>query len=116
MTFPRLRTGAIAQYPLVSSIDFSTTVLHHVDGSEQRFPQFRGKVQRWEISLERLTEDELTQLREVFDNAQVSGLPFSFVDEWNVEHPECVFEQSDFATTVNGEQQHSTKLVIRKKG
>lgn len=116
MTLPRLRTGAIAQYPVLSSIDFSTTVLHHVDGTEQRFPQFRRKVQRWEISLELLTEDELTQFRDFFDAAQVSGLPFSFVDEWNVEHLECVFEQSAFGSIVNGEQQNSTKLVIRKKG
>lgn len=116
MTFPRLKTGAIAQYPLKTSIDFSTTVLRHVDGSEQRFPQFRTKIQRWEISLELLNEEELTQLRQFFQSVQVSGLPFSFVDEWDVEHTECVFDQPEFGTVAEGEQQHSTKLLIRKKG
>jgi hypothetical protein len=116
MTLPRLKTNAIAQYPLRSRVDYATTILHHVDGSEQRFPRFKNKIPMWIVSLDLLDDVELTRFREFFLAVQVSGESFSFIDGHGVEHANCVFLENELEARSQGEGQHSMQFTIRKKG
>lgn len=115
MTFPRLRTNAIAQYPLRTHLEFRTRILLHVDGTEQRFPQFAKSERSWIVLLQRLDDQELAVLRQFYLDVQRSGMPFAFTDGDGVVHPECYFAGETFETSAEGESQLAAKLIIRRK-
>ena len=115
MTFPRLKSEAIAQYPFQSRLDFATVVLKHVDGTEQRFPRFKQKVASWVITLELLDDAELARLRDFFLAVRTSGEPFSFTDGSGTVHPDCVFVENDFVSHAAGEGRLSARLTVRRK-
>lgn len=80
MEFPRLKTGALAQYGSVEGQRFATRVLRFVDGGEQRFP-LRGEAERrWVVKLAQLDEGELAALEELFQALQGSSQEFEFED------------------------------------
>jgi hypothetical protein len=94
--FPRLKTGAVAQYPSTQITSFKTHVCTFLDGSEQRYRQ-RGRVhRRWIISLSQLNEDELASMDEFFRSNQGETGHFSFHDPWDeVIYENCSLENGE---------------------
>jgi hypothetical protein len=78
MTFPTLRTGAVAQYPLERSVRFATQSVRFLDGSQQRFKLYGAGLRRWVVKLGLLDEQELSALI-AFVEAQGSEA-FAFTD------------------------------------
>ena len=114
--FPALKTGAVLQYPAVTTVTFQTHRVQFVDGREQRFRQYAKKGRRWMVRLDRLDDGELSRLEEFFVSRQGRLTPFEFVDPWdNIAYQECHFE-TDSARMEFEELQHGkTVLWIRDK-
>jgi hypothetical protein len=77
-SFPTLKTGAVAQYPLPLTTRFSTQAVQFLDGSQQTFSLYPAGLRRWTVSLDALDEQELDAFIS-FVEAQ-GGAPFSFTD------------------------------------
>ncbi len=61
-------------------MQFSTTVLQFVDGSEQRFCNYQAALHRWVIQLSLLDQSELQQLQEFFRGIVGRAGDFAFTD------------------------------------
>jgi hypothetical protein len=116
MTFPKLSTGALHQYPAATRIRFSTRVLKHVDGSEQRFPQFASGKREWVLELERLSDEEIGTLREFWADVQDTGGEFAFTDPVDGSvYQRCEFQQSSLELFFEAEERAGCRLVIQQK-
>lgn len=115
--FPRLKTGAVTQYPAESGVQRRTVVRRFLDGSEQRFPELRGVSRRWVVRLRQLTPEEAREIALFFEDRQGRYGEFSFVDpDSGVTYEGCRFEDDNSAWSAEGENDHSMTLVIRKDG
>ncbi len=114
-TFPRLRTGAIAQYPATRTVEHRTSVLRFVDGGEQRYREYRAPLRRWIIQLSLLDEEEMAELEEFFATHQGRAGSFVFIDPWNgYEHADCSIESDTLDLEFQGEGRGASVLVIRE--
>src|SRR5271166_1175125 len=77
-TFPILKTGAVAQYPLDRGVRFSTQAVRFLDGSRQRFRLIGTGLRRWTLKLALLDEEELGAVI-AFVEEQTSAT-FAFTD------------------------------------
>jgi len=112
--FPKLQTGAVAQYPSARNIAFRTTVSRFIDGMEQRFRAAKGPAQRWDIRLSQASAEEIYAMEAFFETAQGQFGNFAFVDPWDgTEYPNCSLETDEFAVDAASEWRWATRLVIR---
>jgi hypothetical protein len=77
-TFPTLKTGAVAQYPLKKTVRFSTQAVRFLDGSQQKYRLNGAGLRNWTIALSQLDEQELNALINFAEQQQ--GGAFTFVD------------------------------------
>jgi hypothetical protein len=113
--FPKLKTGAVMQYPGVRRLRFAGQVVRFVDGGEQRYRDYGTPLRSWEIRLDLLEEGELADLEEFFLANQGQAGSFSFVDPWSgTEYPDCSVDQDTFALVLEGELRGATSLVVRE--
>lgn len=113
--FPKLKTGAVAQYPAGRSLERSTEVMRFVDGSEQRYRKRGAAVKRWVINLALLDEAEAAAVEAFFEGAQGKYGSFEFEDPWEATvHTDCSFESDEFAMQALGEARAKMSLVVRK--
>ena len=111
--FPKLKTGATAQYPAMKEHRFSTVTGRFVDGNEQRYRDLRGSRQRWIVHLSRLDDGEITELLEFFRNQQGRLGEFDFEDPWSqTVISGCHFGQDALTVRADGEFDNRTELVI----
>jgi hypothetical protein len=111
--FPRLRTGAVAQYPSKKEIGFDTTVARFIDGTEQRFRR-KGPARRWEIRLSAVTAEEMAAIEDFFNSHQGRFGSFAFTDPWDdSEHPDCSFDHDQLDVRILSESQATARLIIR---
>ena len=115
MNFPKLRTGAVAQYPAARSLSYSTEVAKFIDGKEQRSRGYVAPLRRWAIQLKLLDEGELAAFDRFFqDQAGASGV-FSFTDPWDgTVHTQCSFEGDDLEVRLDDPRSGRTKFVVRE--
>jgi hypothetical protein len=114
-TFPRLKTGAILQYPGETVVSFATTTCRFVDGTEQRFRASSGALRRWAVNLEMLDESELVRIERFFREQQGSFGTFQFTDPIdNTEYANCSLESDELVFQHEGEMLGSTQLVVRQ--
>ena len=112
--FPRLRTGAVLQYPGGRRLDFASEVLRFVDGSTQSF-RVSAAQRRWEIRLEELDEGEIAAIERFFAENEGEFASFVFTDPWDeTEYADCSLETAELETRAAGEMRHGTSLVIRE--
>lgn len=113
--FPKLKTGAVAQYPASRSLECATEVMRFVDGGEQRYRTRGAAVKRWLIQLESLDDTEAAALEAFFEGEQGRFGSFSFEDPWDgVVHADCSLESDEFTMEAVGEERATMSLVIRK--
>ncbi|MFN9458508.1 MAG: DUF2460 domain-containing protein [Acidobacteriota bacterium] len=114
-SFPRLKSGAIMQWPAVRGMNFSTEVLVFADGSEQRFRNFSHFIRRWIVQLDELDEEDLTIMEGFYAQQQGRVGTFSFVDPWDgTVHAECQFDDSDMVAEYRSVLGGSARLIIRE--
>lgn len=78
--FPKLKTGAVSQYPTEKVLERSGEAHRFLDQSEQRFrDSFEGR-RRWKIRLSLLDDSELAELRELFIERRGRAGTFDFED------------------------------------
>ena len=115
ITFPTLKSGAVAQYPAQRSIVRTTWIARFVDGSEQRFRNETSPLRRWVINLSLLTEAEVVAIREFADNVSGRFEAFTFTDPWDATtYSNCSLDID--ANTIEWAQENNarTTLVIRE--
>ena len=114
-SFPKLKTGAIAQYPSTRGLAFSNRTVRFIDGGEQRFRTHAAPSRQWEVGLDILDESEMGRLEQFFLENQGTFGTFTFVDPWDgTEYPNCSLDAGTFEFSVIGESRSRTKLVIRE--
>lgn len=114
-TFPQLKSGAVAQYPLRRGLRFTTHVTRFLDGSEQRFRQRDGVRKRWVIQLDLLDEAELSMLEDFFAARKGRLESFTFVDPRDAaSYPDCSFESDEIGLAITGPMDSRTQLIIRQ--
>lgn len=116
-TFPILKTGAVMQYPAQRSLQFSTTALQFMDGTEQRFRSFQLPLHRWVIQLSLMDQSELHQFQEFFRGMAGSAEDFSFTDPSDgTNYPSCSLASDSMAAVLAGEWSGQTSLTVVENG
>jgi len=113
--FPTLKTGAVLQYPAQKEVQFSTTVLRFIDGSEQRFRNYQTPLHRWMIRLALLDQSELHQLQEFFRTQGGAAGSFTFADPWDgTGYANCSIEENALMEALLDESNGKTSLTVRE--
>ena len=116
-TFPTLKTGAVMQYPAQRGLQFSTTALQFVDGSEQRFRNYQTALHRWVIQLSLLDQSELQELEEFFRGIAGPAGDFAFTDPWDgTNYASCSLASDSMAAVLAGEWNGETSLTVLENG
>ena len=112
-TFPKLKTNAIAQYPMGRREQFQNQTVRFVDGSEQRFRDSGSARMEWQIQLSQLDEGELAAIEQFFLASQGAFGSFSFTDPWDGKvYDDCSVGADTLALLTVSEMRGSTKLTI----
>ena len=113
--FPKLKTGAVAQYPAQRSTRYSTGVMRFMDGGEQRYREFGAPLRRWVIQLTKLDEEEMDAFESFFLAEQGGYGTFDFVDPWDgAEYAGCSLENPDVYFDFTEFHDGRTCLVVRQ--
>jgi hypothetical protein len=113
--FPRLKTGAVTQYPAGRRVSYATDVFQFLDGSEQKYRQLGGSTTKWVIQLALLDDTELAEIAEFFQSQQGRFGTFSFEDPWDgTVHPDCSFASDELIMQLAEEARGKLQLVIEE--
>jgi hypothetical protein len=113
--FPKLKTGAVVQYPASRTVAYATEVFRFLDGAEQRYRGRGAEMRRWVVRLDLLDETEMAGLEQFFESMQGTFGTFAFKDPWDgKEYPNCSLESDEFAAQMMGEMRANTVLVVRE--
>jgi hypothetical protein len=112
-TFPVLKTGAVAQYPLERTLRFSSEAVQFLDGSQQRFKLFNRGLRRWVVWLDLLDEQELGAVIDFVD--AMGSTAFSFSDPASgTTAAKCVLAGERFDATMTGEMNGQATIVVEE--
>ncbi len=112
-TFPVLKTGAVAQYPLDRGVRFSTQAVRFMDGSRQRFRVYGAGLRRWTLKLDLLDEQELGAVIAFVE--QQGSATFAFTDPVTGDNvATCVISGGQFDATMIREMSGQTTVVIEE--
>jgi hypothetical protein len=112
-TFPILKSGAAAQYPLGVSERYVTQAVRFLDGSSHRYSIAGARLRRWQVKLDLLDESELGAVT-AFVDAQGSDV-FTFVDPVTGASAEkCVLSGNPFEALMDDEMHGRASLVIEE--
>ena len=112
-TFPLLRTGVIAQYPLQVSMGQRVQIIRFLDGSDQRFLSQGRQFRRWEIKLDLLDEQELAAVEQFFIEQQGTYSTFTFPDPVSGQAVQsCRLGSSGLVMQCAGTELNSTSLWV----
>jgi phage-related protein len=112
-TFPVLKTGAVAQYPLNRGVRFSTQAVRFMDGSQQKYRLIGKGLRKWTLKLDQLDEQELAAV--IAFAEQQGSASFAFTDPvTNVAVANCILSGEEFNATMNLEMNGQTTIVIEE--
>lgn len=112
-SFPTLRTGAIAQYPLERSLRFQTDVVRFLDGSRQRFRLYGTGLRRWKLQLDLLDASELAMVMSFLE--QQGSAPFPFTDPVTGEPVgSCIITGPGYEAGAKDEMKTTTTVQIEE--
>ena len=113
--FPKLKTGAVTQYPSERHVEYSTRVLSFIGGAEQRWREMRSGGRRWVLCLAQVDETEMNDIAAFFHDQNGRLGRFSFEDPWDgTVFPDCSFDQDDFTVSCAGEGRLSAMVQLRE--
>jgi hypothetical protein len=117
MTFPQLKTGAVMQYPGSRTHNCSTNVAQFLDGSEQRFREWRKPRRRWVVRLDILDDTEISKLEEFFLAVRGATSEFEFVDPFDgIVYSHCSFEDQVMCMSWSSFGSGEARLIVRQSG
>jgi len=112
-TFPVLKTGAVAQYPLGRGVRFSTQAVRFMDGSQQRFRLYGTGLRRWTLNLALLDEQELGAVIAFVE--QQGSATFAFTDPVTGDNvATCAISGAEFDATMIREMNGQTTVAIEE--
>jgi phage-related protein len=112
-TFPTLRTGAVAQYPLSRSVRFETQSVRFLDGSRQRFRIKGAGLRHWSVQLSLLDEQELGSVIAFVE--QQGGSPFAFTDPLSgTVVPRCILSGESFDAAITDQKNAQATVLIEE--
>ena len=116
-TFPKLKTGSVAQYPLARRAQFQNQIVRFVDGSEQRYRDSAGARLEWDIQLSQLDDWEMAAIEEFFRANQGAFGRFEFTDPWDGEVYDDCSVADDFLqlATLAGTDGNTRLTVVRNQ-
>lgn len=113
MTFPKLKTAAVAQYPITRTTTLRNQTLTFVDGVQQRYRDAADARVRWEIRLDQLDAGEIAAVEEFFLANQGTFGSFSFTDPVDGQvYADCSVEADGLDVSTVDEMRGSTKLTV----
>ena len=113
VTFPSLRTAAIAQYPLDRASTFAGEANSFLDFSRQAYRDLASVMKSWTIALDLLDASEIAALKAFFEQQQGRNGVFTFIDPVDAStHSNCSFADDKFTQQQNGETTNKTKVTI----
>lgn len=113
MDFPKLKSGAVTQYPSQRGIEYRTEVLRFVDGGEQRYRESAGPRRRWSIRLDLLDDREAAAVETFFRAERGRKENFSFTDPWSgVAYSSCSLGSDELEMEWRGEGRCRTALIV----
>ena len=112
-TFPKLKTNAVAQYPATKTARYQNQALRFLDGTEQRYRDSAGPLDRWVIKLNELDESEMAAIEQFFADNQGRFGSFAFTDPWDgTVHPDCSLASDELDLTWQAEMRGTTSLTV----
>jgi hypothetical protein len=112
-TFPTLKTGAVAQYPLERGVRFQTQAVRFLDGSLQRYRLYGSGLRNWSVKLELLDDQELSAVIAFVE--QTGSASFAFTDPVTGDNaPKCVIAGDTFEATAADEIRGQATLAIEE--
>ena len=112
-TFPVLRTGAVAQYPLGFGVRYATQAVRFLDGSQQKYRLTGTGLRRWTINLDLLDERELSAVISFVE--QQGSAVFAFTDPITGSSvPNCVLAGEMSEATLKRDMTGETTVVIEE--
>jgi hypothetical protein len=113
--FPKLKTGALAQYPVVRQHYYATEIHRFLDMREQRYRDRAAGRKRWVIQLGQLDETETARLSRFFEAHHGRLVAFEFEDPWTgTVIPACRFAEDRFPMLEEGELRCHVSLTVEE--
>ncbi len=113
MTFPKLKSNAVAQYPFRRQVSYRTQTVQFTDGTGQRYRDAGGPRLQWSIQLEELDESELATIEQFFLANQGAYGVFTFIDPSDgQEYEHCSLTSDSQALVSLAELRGSTTLTV----
>jgi len=114
LTFPLLKSGQEAQYPVRRTLIQNVETVSFLDGSEQRCVT-SGALHEWTIQLSLIDEQELAALEAFVEQLQGETGQFAFIDPLEqVRYNNCSLAMGSLSEAFRGPGRVSTELVIRE--
>ena len=113
--FPRLKTGALAQYPMARALTRPVETVRFLDMGRQTYVDSKNSLRQWRLRLNALDESELTAVIEFFVAMRGSLGRFEFEDPATGEVvPNCRFDDDELELSSSGEFNGQTALTVRE--
>lgn len=110
--FPKLKTGAVAQYPASREARLQNESLRFLDGTFQRYRDAAAIRRRWMIHLDLLDEGEMAAMEEFFADLDGAFGEFTFTDPWDGQAYERCRLTDEASFVYAGELMGSTTLTV----
>jgi hypothetical protein len=112
-SFPQLKTGVLAQYPLTRELSLPTERMEFLDMGQQVYVDSGDSLRRWRLRLSRLDESELAEVIEFFAAVRGSLGRFEFEDPVTGDLvANCRFAEDELLVTAVGELDARTVLTV----
>jgi len=112
-SFPALKSGVVAKYPVVRDVRLETGVVRFEDDTEQRWVRARAR-NSFRLQFSRLSEEDVATIEAFFRSCKGK-----FDTTWDITiggttYSHCTFEDDTFAVTETSEGLFTVALNIRQ--
>ena len=112
-SFPTLKTGAVAQYPMQTGSRYVSQAVQFLDGSRQSYRIQGPALRRWSIQLNGLDEGELAGVIAFVE--QQCLVPFSFTDPVSGQTAsKCIIAGQKMDAAMMQEESGQATLIIEE--
>jgi len=112
-TFPSLRTGKVAQYPMERKTRLLADVQQFLNAAEQAYVDTTTARKAWRLSFTKLSDNEVATLKAFFESNQGRKGVFTFVDPWDAaSYTTCSFAEDTFPQVQAEEGNNSLTLTV----